>query len=210
VFSCAVLSKRCEIDHAENKKEQVRILSSFLANPSFLALATGANALKQETTRPTAKKNRVHQVANWPFTAVVDRIFTIFLTPTSAYRTKSLMAAPFRNPIVCHINTMLPCCILSANKIVKLTDPVIARRVPEVPVPFFLQRDPVICDALTVFDKQPDASDEEVVPKVPGALQKVSIKDANELVVEPALLLQRPVPMCIAERQTSTKFDGTD
>ncbi len=120
--------------------------------------------------------------------------------PTRAYRTKSLTAAPSRNAIVCRINTTLPHHILSANDIAKLTAPVVARRVLEVPVPFFLQRDPVVHDALAVFDKQPDADNEEVVPKEPGALQHVSIDDANKLVTKPALLLQRPAPAHVAER----------
>ncbi len=94
----------------------------------------------------------------------------IFLTPTRAYRTKSSTAAPSRNVIICPINMTLPCCILSANNIIELTAWVIARRVPEVPVPFFLQRDPIVRDALAVFNKQPDANDEEVVPIEPGAL----------------------------------------
>ncbi len=102
----------------------------------------------------------------------------------------------------------LPCCILSANDIVKLTAPVVARRVPEVP--FFLQRDPIVCDALAIFDKQPDANNEEVVPKEPGALQHVSIDDAYKLVAKPTLLLQRPVPESFSKRRTSAKFNRTD
>jgi hypothetical protein len=109
--------------------------------------------------------------------------------PTHAYQTKSSRAAPSRNAIVCHINTMLPCCISSANNTVKLTTLVVARRVPEVP--FFLQRDPVICDALVVFDEQPDADNKEVVPKEPGALQHNLIDDTYKLVAKPTLLLQR-------------------
>ncbi len=101
--------------------------------------------------------------------------------PTRAYRTKSLTMAPSRNAIICHVNRMSPCCILSANNIVKLTAPVVARRVPEVPVPFFLWKDPVVCDALAVFDEQPDANNKEVVPKQPGALQHVLIDDVNSL-----------------------------
>jgi hypothetical protein len=104
----------------------------------------------------------------------------------------------------------LPCCISSANDIDELTAPVVATRVPEVPVPFFLQRDPVVRDVLTVFDKQPDANEEEVVPKEPGALRHVLIEDFNKLVAEPALLLQSPAPARITEHQTSAKFDGPD
>jgi hypothetical protein len=78
------LSKRGEINHAENKKEQVRILSSFLANPLCLEVTTGANTLKQETARPTTE-NWVCQAANQPFMAIFDHIFTIFLTPMGAY-----------------------------------------------------------------------------------------------------------------------------
>jgi hypothetical protein len=48
------------------------------------------------------------------------------------------------------------------------------------------------------------------VPKELGALQHVSINEANKLVAKPALLLRRPVPACIAKHQTSAKFDGTD
>jgi hypothetical protein len=120
------------------------------------------------------------------------------------------MAVPSRNAIVCCVDTMLPCCISSANNIVELTALVVAGRVPEVPVPFFLQRDPLVRDALVVFNKQPKAEDEEVVPKEPGALQHVSIKEANELVAKPALFLQRPAPAHIAEHQTSTEFNRTD
>ncbi len=105
---------------------------------------------------------------------------------------------------------MLPWCISSANDIDELTAPVVARRVPEVPVPFFLQRDPVVRDALAVFDKQPDADEEEVVPKEPGALRNILIEDVNELVAEPALLLQSPAPARVTERRTSAKFDGPD
>ena len=94
----------------------------------------------------------------------------------------------------------LPCCILSANNIFKLTALVIARRVPEVPLPFFLQRDPIIRDALAVFSKQPDADNKEVVPKELGALQHISIDDTNELIVEATLLLQRLAPVRVAER----------
>jgi hypothetical protein len=78
---------------------------------------------------------------------------------------------------------------LSADNIIKLTAPVLARRVPVVQVPLILQRDPVIHAALTVFDKQSDANDKEVVPKEPGALQHVSINDANKLITKHALLL---------------------
>ncbi len=59
---------------------------------------------------------------------------------------------------------MLPHRISSSNDIVELTAPVVARRVL-----FFLCRDPVIRDALAVFDKQPDANNKEVVPKEPQA-----------------------------------------
>jgi hypothetical protein len=38
------LSKRQEIDYAENKKERVTLLSIFPPNLLFLALAIGANA----------------------------------------------------------------------------------------------------------------------------------------------------------------------
>jgi hypothetical protein len=134
----------------------------------------------------------------------------MFLTPTRAYQTKSLTTAPSRNAIVCCVDTMLPRCISSTNNIVKLAAPVVARRVPEVPAPFFLQRDPVVCDSLAVFDKQPDANNEEVVPKEPGALQHILSDDAKKLIAKPALLLQRPAPARIAERQTSAEFDGTD
>jgi hypothetical protein len=72
--------------------------------------------------------------------------------PMRAYQTKSSMAVPSRNAIVCRVDTMLPRRISSANDIVELTAPVVARRVPEVPVPCFLQRDPVVHDALAVFD----------------------------------------------------------
>jgi hypothetical protein len=102
---------------------------------------------------------------------------------------------------------MLPCCILSANDIVMLTAPVVARRVPEVPVPFFHQRNPVVRDALAVFNKQPDTNNKELAPKEPGALQHILIENANELVAKPALLIQRPAPARIAVRQTSAKFD---
>jgi hypothetical protein len=129
---------------------------------------------------------------------------------THANQTKSSTAVPSRNAIICHVNTMLPCCILSTNDIIELTAPVIARRVPEVPVPFFLQRDPVIHDALALFDEQPDADDEEVVPKELGALRHVSINNANKLVAKPTLLLQRPAPGHIAKCQTCAKFNGTD
>jgi hypothetical protein len=100
---------------------------------------------------------------------------------------------------------MLPCCILSSNDIVKLTAPVIARRVP-----FFLHRDPVVCDALAVFDKQPDAGNKEVVPKEPQAPRHISINDADKLVAEPTLFIHRPAPARIAVCQTSTKFDEID
>jgi hypothetical protein len=80
-----------------------------------------------------------------------------------------------------HQSTPLPCCILSSNDIVKLTASVVGRRVL-----FFLHRDPVIRDALTDFDKQPDADDKEVVPEELQALQHVSIDNADELVAEPA------------------------
>jgi hypothetical protein len=71
--------------------------------------------------------------------------------------------------------TLCLCCISSDNDIVELTAPVVARRVPEVPkVPFFLHRNPVVHDEL---GKQPDADNEEVVPKEPGALQHVLIDE---------------------------------
>ncbi len=99
-------------------------------------------------------------------------------------------------------------CISSDNNIVELTAPVVARRVPEVPeVLFFLQRNPVVCYKL---GEQPDANNEEVVPKEPGALQHILIEDANELVAEPALLLQRLVPARVAMRRTSAELDRTD
>jgi hypothetical protein len=118
------------------------------------------------------------------------------------------MALSSRNAVVCCVDTMLLCHILSANDIVKLTAPVVARRVQELL--FFLQRDPVICDALAVFDEQPDANNKVVVPKEPGALGHVSIDSAYKLVAKPTLLLQRTVPARVAKHRTSAKFDGTD
>jgi hypothetical protein len=103
---------------------------------------------------------------------------------------------------------MLPRCISSDNDIVELTAPVIARIVPEVPeVPLFLQRNPVVHDEL---GKQPDANDKEVVPEELGALQHVLIEDANKLIAEPALLLQRPAPVRVAMRRTSVELNGTN
>jgi hypothetical protein len=78
------------------------------------------------------------------------------------------------------------------------TAPAVARRVP-----FFLPR----CDVLAVFE-QPDAKDKEVVPKEPQALRRVSINDTDKLIAEPALLIHRPAPACVAIHQTSAKFDG--
>jgi hypothetical protein len=191
MFSCAFLSRKdVRLTTWRIKKEQVRILSSFLTKSLiFSACNRCKHAKTRDHERPTTK-NWVRLAANQPFTAIFDRIFTIFFMLMHAYRTKSLAALPSRNVIVCHVHTTLPCCILSANDIVKLTAPVVARRVQEVP--FFLQRDPVVRDALAVFDKQPDADDKEVVPKEPGALQHVSIYNSYKLVAEPALLLQRP------------------
>ncbi len=102
-------------------------------------------------------------------------------------------------------STTLPHCILSSNNIVKFTALVVARRVP-----FFLGRDPVVRDALTVFGKQPDADNEEVVPKEPQALQHILIDDADELIAKPALLIHKPVPARVAVCQTSAEFDGID
>jgi hypothetical protein len=99
---------------------------------------------------------------------------------------------------------MLPRRISSSNDIVKLTAPVIARRVL-----FFLPRDPIVCDALAVF-KKPDANNEEVVPKEPRALQHVLIDDVDELVTKPALLICRPAPTHVAVHQTSAEFDRID
>jgi hypothetical protein len=208
VFLFFFVKKRCEIDHAENKKEQVRILSSFLTKSLvFSACNRCKRAKTRDHERPTTK-NWARLAANQPFTAIFDRIFTIFFTPMHAYQTKSLAALPSRNAIVCHVHTTLPCCISSANDIVELTVPVVARRVPEVP--FFLQRDPVVRDALAVFDKQPHGDNEEVVSKEPGALQHVSVDNAYKLVAEPALLLQRLAAVRFAECCYSAKFDGTD
>ncbi len=102
-----------------------------------------------------------------------------------------------------HQSTMLPRHISSSNEIVKLTAPVVARRVP-----FFVCRDPVVCDTLAVFDEQPDANNKEVVHKKPRALQHISINDVDEFVAKPALLIHRPVPARVAVCQTSVKFDG--
>ncbi len=132
----------------------------------------------------------------------------IFFMPMRAYRTKSSTASPSRNAIVCCVDTTVPCCILSANNIIELTAPVVARRFPEVP--FFLRRDPVVRDALAVFDEQPDANNKEIVPQEPGALQHISIDGAYKLVAEPALLLQRPAPAHFPERRTSAEFNGTN
>jgi hypothetical protein len=99
---------------------------------------------------------------------------------------------------------MLPCRISSSNDIVKLIALVIARRVP-----FFLPRDPVVRDALAVFE-QPDANDKEVVPEEPRALPYILINNVDELVAEPALLIHRPAPAHIAIRQTSAEFDRID
>jgi hypothetical protein len=90
---------------------------------------------------------------------------------------------------------MIPCCILSCNNIVKLTAPVIARRVP-----FFFRRDPVVHDALAVFNEQPDTNDKEVVPKEPQAPQHILIDNADKLVAKPALLIRRPAPVRVALR----------
>jgi hypothetical protein len=99
----------------------------------------------------------------------------------------------------------LPCCISSSINIVELTAPIVARRVPSFP-----RRDPVVRDALAVFDEQPDTNNEEVVPKELQALQHISIVDADELVAKSALLIRRPVPVGVAEHQTSAEFDGVD
>jgi hypothetical protein len=97
---------------------------------------------------------------------------------------------------------MLPHRISSSNDIVELIDPVVARRVP-----FFLPRDPIVHDALTVFE-QPDANNEEVVPKEPQSLRHVSINNVDKHVAKLALLICRPAPARVAVCQTSAKFDG--
>jgi hypothetical protein len=96
---------------------------------------------------------------------------------------------------------MLSCSILSSNTIVKLTALVIARRVS-----FFLPRDPIVCDTLSVFE-QPDTNDKEVVPKEPQALRHILTNDVDELVAEPALLILRPAPARVTVCQTSSEFD---
>ena len=75
-----------EIDHAENRKEQIGLLSNFPANLLFFELATGASELKRETARPTTK-NQDRRVENRPFKAVFDSIVAIFHTQLRAYRT---------------------------------------------------------------------------------------------------------------------------
>ncbi len=53
-FSFKIDYKSLEIDHAENRKERIGILSYFPANLSFFELATGATDRKQETVRRRA------------------------------------------------------------------------------------------------------------------------------------------------------------
>ena len=75
-----------EIDHAENQKERIGLLSNFPANLLFFELATGASELKRETARPTTK-NQDRRAENRPFKAVFDSIVAIFHTQLRAYRT---------------------------------------------------------------------------------------------------------------------------
>ncbi len=63
---------------------------------------------------------------------------------------------------------------------------------------------------LNLYQQQPDADDEEVVPEEPGAQRHVSIIDADKLVAKPALLIHRPAPAHVAKRQISVEFNGTD
>ncbi len=56
-FFAYFLSKRRDIDYAENIKEQVRVLSNFFANPAFFLLATGANVLEIRDEQELTTKN---------------------------------------------------------------------------------------------------------------------------------------------------------
>jgi hypothetical protein len=81
-----------------------------------------------------------------------------------------------------HQLTTLSCRILSSNNIVKLIAPVVARRVP-----FFLPRDPVVHDTLAVFE-QPDANNEEVVPKEPDLCNTSQLTTLTSLLLSPLFL----------------------
>jgi hypothetical protein len=198
------LSKRQDIDYAENKKEQVRLLSNFPANPLFLALATGANMLKQEIARPTTK-NWVRQALNQPSSANFNQL-AIFCTPTHAYCTKSPTATPKRIAIVsCIKTTTHPCCI-TVDDIVKHTAPIVAQRVPVFP-------GCVACAALAVLKAKPvdNFNDkEEVEEPRPPCIVSFLINNKEKLVNEPALLHQGPGPARAAKQQTSIEFNRTE
>jgi hypothetical protein len=158
-----------------------KFIINFPANPSFLVLATGANAKTRD--REVDNQNWVHRASYQPSLANFDQLLAIFCTPTDVYCIKNLTAMPKRIAIVsCIKTTMDPCCITN-NDIVKRTAPIVAQRVP-----IFLGHIAPAPHAVLEVEPVEDNDKEEVEELQPPHIVSFLIDNKYKLIDEPALL----------------------